>query len=113
MDRNPPGSTPSLENLGERVREDVKLIRRAAERQRDEILGRVRELVKEQPLLALGAAFGIGYLLSGALISRATGKMLLLSSRLAFAALLKQLVAGGTLDLLPDNPPSQSSQGTL
>jgi hypothetical protein len=110
MDRNQSG-TPTVEDIGERVREDIKLIRRAAERQRDQIVDRIQSMVEQQPFLAVGAAFGIGYLLSGALFSRATAKMLLLTGRLAFGVLLREVMDSSGIDLSSPSSPT-SAHGT-
>jgi hypothetical protein len=67
----------------ESVREQVG--ERAAELQRT-ILG----MADEHPLLTVAGAFGVGYLLSGALYSRSSAKLLGLGARFLFGAMLKE-----------------------
>ncbi len=68
---------------------------------REEIGGKTRELrdavgsyVDEHPVAALGIAFGVGYLLSGALFSSTTFKAAAFGGRFALGGVLKQLIAG-------------------
>ncbi len=68
---------------------------------REEIGGKTRELrdavgsyVDEHPVAALGIAFGVGYLLSGALFSRTSLRVATLGARVAVGGLVKQLFAG-------------------
>lgn len=75
---------------------------RLGERTR-ELQSTVHELVEGNPLGAVGLAFGVGYLLSGALFSRATFKVASLGGRLVIGGLMRQLVAGigpGLIDAL-------------
>jgi hypothetical protein len=66
---------------------------RVGERTR-ELQSTVRQFVDENPLGAVGIAFGVGYLLSGALFSRATFKAASLGGRLVVGGLVRTLVAG-------------------
>ncbi len=55
---------------------------------------RVTNYVDAHPLASVGIAFGVGYLLSGALFSRTTLQAATLGGRFALGGFLKQLVAG-------------------
>jgi hypothetical protein len=79
---------PSMREVGERMREDVYMLRDAAGRRRDELLDQGRRFVDQHPLAAVGIAFGLGYLISGALLSRTTGKLLRLGARFYLRRLL-------------------------
>ena len=59
-----------------------------------EIRHTVGNYVDAHPLVAVGIAFGVGYLLSGALFSRATLKAATLGSRFALGGLVNQLLQG-------------------
>jgi len=67
------------EQLGERVQE---------------IRDTVTNYVDAHPIASIGIAFGVGYLLSGALFSRTTFKAASIGGRFALGGFLKQLVAG-------------------
>jgi hypothetical protein len=83
-----------IEDVTNRVSENFNELR-------DELDGRTKELrdnlhsfVDSNPLLAVGVAFGVGYLLSGALVSRTTFKIASLGSRVLLGGFLKQVLAG-------------------
>lgn len=59
-----------------------------------EIRQTVTNYVDAHPLASIGIAFGVGYLLSGALLSRTTLRAASIGGRFAFGGFLKQLVAG-------------------
>jgi hypothetical protein len=54
----------------------------------------IHTIADEHPLLTVAGAFGVGYLLSGALYSRATAKLLGIGARLLFGAMLRDAVDG-------------------
>jgi hypothetical protein len=91
MDQVRPDDEPSIREAGERVRDDLERLREAAERRRAQLLGELQRLVAEHPLGAVAAAFGVGYLLSGALLSRTTARVLGIGARIY----LGQMVRGG------------------
>ena len=59
-----------------------------------EIRETVTSYVDAHPMASVGIAFGVGYLISGALFSRTTFKVAKLGGRFALGGFLKQLVAG-------------------
>jgi hypothetical protein len=83
---------PTMQDVGEHMKQDFAELRAAAERRRDEVLSQVRELVDQHPLAAVGAAFGAGYLLSGALLSRMTFRLALLGARWYAGRMVRDLV---------------------
>jgi hypothetical protein len=85
---------------------------------RDRLVGRTQEIrdavdsfVEERPLASVGIAFGVGYLLSGALFSRTTFRVAHLGARVAFGGLLRQLVLGTGAALLATLAQSSGAAG--
>jgi hypothetical protein len=72
------------------VRADLDELRAAAERRRDELVAKLHDIVDEHPFVAVAAAFGAGYALSGALVSRFTMRLLSLGGRLYFGRLVEE-----------------------
>jgi hypothetical protein len=95
MDQTTTPQAPSLRELGERVRRDLGELRGAAERERDQIMGQLRRVVDEHPLASVGVAFGVGYLLSGALLSRTTARLVRLGVRLYVGRFVRDTLGGG------------------
>lgn len=87
------GTNPSIGEATAHMRDDVQQLREAAERRGDEVIEQVRSLVDEHPLAAVGAAFGLGYLLSGALVSRTTLRFAVLGARWYAGRMMRDLVA--------------------
>lgn len=107
-----PGN-PNVSEVSEQLRGDFEMLRQAVTEKTDQIRNTVGTFVDEHPIAAVGAAFGIGYLLSGALYSKTTGRLLGFGTRFLVGALLKQAVAGGGLGLLASlagDPQGQSSE---
>jgi ElaB/YqjD/DUF883 family membrane-anchored ribosome-binding protein len=110
---------PAMENL---LNEDAASSGEGFEEARSRIGARARELqarvrhfVAEHPLGAVGIAFGVGYLLSGAIFSRATFKVVGVGSRLVAGGLLRQIVAGvgpAVLSALLSQPATQAPSET-
>jgi hypothetical protein len=84
----------STEDVRERIGDNLNEIREELGERAQEIRETVGNYVDAHPLTAVGIAFGVGYLLSGALFSRTTFKAAHIGARFAFGALLKQLVTG-------------------
>jgi hypothetical protein len=94
---------PSLSEMGERVRKDFDLIRDVMGRERDHWRERLVHFVDEHPLGAVGAAFGVGFVLSGGLFSRTTMRTLKLGTRLLLGSFINQALLGAGLGMLtPD-----------
>jgi hypothetical protein len=79
---------------GERVGETFDELRAELGDRVHELRDTVGEYVDAHPLASIGIAFGVGYLLSGALFSRTTMRVASIGGRVAFGGFLKQLVAG-------------------
>jgi hypothetical protein len=86
---------PSIEEVAERVREDLWMLRDAASRRRDELYDRARGFIDQHPLAAVGAAFALGYVLSGALLSRATVRVAVLAGRLFLGRAMRAAAESG------------------
>src|SRR5262245_45693816 len=59
-----------------------------------ELESSVREYVKDRPLTAVGAAFGIGYVLGGGLTPRLTWMVLTAAGRMSLLSLLNDIAFG-------------------
>jgi hypothetical protein len=89
---------PKLGETAEQLLGDLDMLRDAVAQRAEEVRDQVTGFVNEHPYAAMGAAFGIGYLLSGALVSRTTGRLLGFGTRFLVGTLVKQMIAGGALD---------------
>jgi hypothetical protein len=84
----------TMDDVKQRVSENFDEVREELSERVQEIRDTVANYVDANPLAAVGIAFGVGYLLSGALFSRTTFKAVSIGGRFAVGGLLKQLVAG-------------------
>jgi len=84
----------TMDDVKQRVGENFEGVREELGERVQEIRDTVNNYVDANPLAAVGVAFGVGYLLSGALFSRTTFKAASIGGRFALGGLLKQLVAG-------------------
>jgi hypothetical protein len=83
-----------INEVADRVGENFEEVKsRLGQRTRD-LQSSVQQFVDDNPLGAVGIAFGVGYLLSGALFSRATFKAVSVGGRLVAGGLMRQLAAG-------------------
>ncbi|HZS41110.1 MAG TPA: hypothetical protein VFF06_29980 [Polyangia bacterium] len=100
MDKSRSGN---IDEAARRLEADVERLGHAVEKRGSELRERAFSFIHDHPYAAVGAAFGVGYLISGALFSRATLKLAGFGGRFLAGALLKQVVAGGGLGFLaPD-----------
>lgn len=83
----------STENATDDIGEHVDELRHELADKANELRTTVNNFVVAKPLQSVGIAFGVGYVLSGALISRTTFRLAQLGIRLAFGGALKQLIA--------------------
>jgi hypothetical protein len=83
----------STENLSDSVGEHVDEIRQELTEKAQELRDTVNNFVQAKPLQSVGIAFGVGYVLSGALVSRTTARLAQIGLRFAFGGALKQLIA--------------------
>ncbi len=84
----------SVDDVGNRIGEGFDGIRQEVAQKTQEIRDTVQAFVDENPLGAVGIAFGVGYLLSGALVSRLTARVVGIGGRILLGNLLRQAVAG-------------------
>jgi ElaB/YqjD/DUF883 family membrane-anchored ribosome-binding protein len=68
--------------------------------QTEELRAAIGAYVAENPFTAMAVAFGAGYVLSGALFSRTTARMVGFGGRVIFGNLLRSMVAGMVPSLL-------------
>jgi hypothetical protein len=85
---------PTLSEVRDKMREDLNLFREAVQRESDELLSNARTWVEQHPYAAVGAAFGVGFLLAGGLFSKATARTLGFGTRFVIGRLMRQLIAG-------------------
>jgi hypothetical protein len=97
---------PRLAEMTDRVRSDLSELGHVAGEKSAELRDRLYEFVQQQPLPALGAAFAVGYLLSGALFSRATGRVVAMASRILLGRLAQQVLDAGALGALSGERPA-------
>jgi ElaB/YqjD/DUF883 family membrane-anchored ribosome-binding protein len=100
---------PTLGEASEQLMGNFTELREMVAERTEELRETVTNFVQERPLASVGIAFGVGYLLSGALYSRTTGRLLGLGSRFLIGALLKQAIAGGGLGALAAMVPERTS----
>ncbi len=84
----------TMDDVKQRVSENFDDVREELGDRVQEIRQTVTNYVDAHPISAVGIAFGVGYLLSGALFSRATFRAASVGGRFALGGLFKQLVAG-------------------
>ena len=69
-------------------------LRKEVSQRTEEVRAAVSSFVDERPLTAVGIAFGVGYLLSGALVSRLTARLIAVGGRVVIGNALRSMVAG-------------------
>lgn len=84
----------TMDDVKQRVGENFEGLRDQLSERTQEIRETINNYVDAKPLAAVGIAFGVGYLLSGALFSRTTFKAASIGGRFALGGLFKQLIAG-------------------
>lgn len=84
----------TMDDVKQRVGENFEDIRSQLSERTQEIRETIGNYVDANPLAAVGIAFGVGYLLSGALFSRTTFKVATTGTKFALGGLFKQLVTG-------------------
>lgn len=91
---------PSLHDVGERFRGDLRMLRDVADQRTQDLLAGVRGFVEERPLTSLAAAFGIGFALSGGLVSKPTMRVIGLATRLYLRRYLTAVLGSAAAELL-------------
>ena len=77
----------------EQLFEELHAVREHVGERAAELRRTMMTMADEHPLLTVGAAFGIGYLLSGAIYSRTTARLIGVGARFLFGAMLKDAIA--------------------
>jgi hypothetical protein len=77
-----------------RISENFQEIRQGIQEKAQEYRASLNAFVDENPLGAVAIAFGLGYLVSGALVSRLTARLVGMGGRIVIGNLLRQAVAG-------------------
>jgi hypothetical protein len=96
---------PSVSEAGSKVREDFDQFREAVQRETEQIRKTANQFIQEHPFYAVGAAFGVGFILSGGLFSKATARTLKFGTRFLMGRLIRNLIAGAGAGLMV--PPEQ------
>ena len=84
----------TMDDVKQRVGDNFDEVREELGDRVQEIRDTVTTYVDAHPIASVGIAFGVGYLLSGALFSRTTLKAATIGGRFALGGFLRQLVAG-------------------
>jgi hypothetical protein len=84
----------TMDDVKQRVGENFDEVREELGERVQEVRDTITNFVQAHPLQSVGIAFGVGYLISGALFSRTTFKVASIGGRFALGGFLKQLVAG-------------------
>lgn len=100
MDERRMSQGEDLHDAGERVAADIDQLREAVMQRTGEIRDTMNGFVREHPYMAVGAAFAAGYVISGALVSRTTGRLLGFGMRFLLGAMVKQAVSGAGLGVI-------------
>jgi hypothetical protein len=83
---------PGIGTTTEKLRDDVGRIGQTLAEGRDSLLKPVLDLVNNKPFVAVGIAFGVGYILAGGLFSRVTLKLLSAGMRLGGMAVVNEVL---------------------
>jgi hypothetical protein len=94
MDPEGTPESPSLREAGARIRQDFSFLRDAVEQPVIELRDAAYGFVDEHPLVAVGAAFGVGFVLAGGLFSRTTARALSFGTRFVVGKLLREALLG-------------------
>ena len=94
--QNQPGSTNghthSVSDAGGRVRDDAKALVASMSDFTNQARDTIFKVMDEKPYVAIGAAFGVGYVLAGGLRSKLTGLLVTLGGRYLVNNLKLQLL---------------------
>jgi hypothetical protein len=88
---------PTIREISEHMKQDLYDLRAVAERRRQELYEGLKRLVHEHPLASVGVAFGAGYLLSGALLSRATARVLAVGARWYVGRMVRDAIGSSVM----------------
>jgi hypothetical protein len=102
---------PTFQEASEQLRGNLGELREMVAERTEQIRETVTGFVQERPIAAVGIAFGVGWILSGALVSKTTGRLLGLGTRFLLGAVVKQAIAGGGLGALATMIPQRDEGG--
>jgi hypothetical protein len=91
---------PSFQEASDQLMGNLGELRDVIAERTEHIREAVTSFVQERPITSVAIGFGVGYVLSGALVSRTTGRIFGLGTRFLIGALVKQVIAGGGLGAL-------------
>jgi hypothetical protein len=92
----------SVDDGGKRIAEGFDELRHGISEKAQEVRSTVNAFVDENPLGAVGIAFGVGFLLSGALVSRLTARLIGIGGRIIIGSVVRQAVASLGPNLILD-----------
>jgi len=104
MDRDNGHST--VKEAGGRLRDDFESLREAAAERRAQLVETVRRFIDQHPFASVGIALGVGYVLSGALLSRTTAKLVGIGVRAYLGPALSSMVRSGLAEAIGVAVPS-------
>ena len=84
----------TFDDVSSRVGDSFSELRDELAQRTQEIRDAIHSFVDERPLAAVGIAFGVGYIVSGALFSRTTMRLASFGGRFLVGNALRQLVLG-------------------
>lgn len=96
----PENETASIGEMGDRVRDDLDALRDVFRQRSSEMYSNGRRWVGEHPLAAIGAAFGLGYVLAGGLVSKTTWRVARVGARLYLRRFVGELLGRGIAELI-------------
>lgn len=88
--------SPGITDAARKVSEGINELTRALSDGRQSVVEPIAQFVQEKPLVALAAAFGVGYVLGGGVFTRTTGRLLGLGWKLGGMALAKNFLGNFT-----------------
>ena len=83
---------PRIGESARKVGEGLGELGRALRSSRESLASPAARFIQDQPLAALGLAFGLGYVLGGGMFTKATGRLLGLGWRFGGMALAKSVL---------------------
>lgn len=101
----------NVEDVGAGAAANFDELRQQLSQRTQEVRAAVGSFVDERPLTAVGIAFGIGYLLSGALVSRLTARVIGVGGRIVLGNALRTLAPGLLLGALGLQQQQQEEAG--
>jgi hypothetical protein len=101
---------PTFQEASDQVMGNLGELRDLIAERTEHVRDAVTSFVQERPLASVAIGFGVGWILSGAMVSRTTGRVLGLGTRFLIGALVKQVIAGGGLGALAAMVPERGGE---